>query len=407
MRSRPNLSLLGVLLVFLACSDDPSGPGDGGSTVPAPPTGAAPATLPILGRGPMLDRHMAEVWVRGNTAYTTTWGIRSGNRGNAIHIWDVAGAAPKLVDSVFVANATTLGDVQLSDDGSVMLVATEHANGSIVVYGLSNPRKPQQLARFSSPATTAGVHTATLATVGGKLYAFLAIDPGTSQLVIVDLSTPSSPVQVLVRPMGAPFIHDVFVRGGMLFTAEWDDGIRIWDIGGGGKGGTVANPVEIGAVQTVNGAAHNLWWFHDSANGSKRYVFVGEEGPGAVGNSSSGDIHVIDISNPALPLEVAFFHVPGAGTHNFSVDETRGVLYAAYYNAGVRALDVRGDLGACTSAQKSPDGRCDLGLMGREMARGLTATGQPVYVWGVHYQSDRVFASDMLNGLWKLSAIER
>ena len=89
------------------------------------------------------------------------------------------------------------------------------------------------------------------------------------------------------------------------------------------------------------------------------------------------------------------------------MDETRGVLYAAYYNAGVRALDVRGDLGACTSAQQSADGRCDLGLMGREMARGLTATGQPVYVWGVHYQSDRVFASDMLNGLWKLSAVER
>ena len=43
-----------------------------------------------------------------------------------------------------------------------------------------------------------------------------------------------------------------------------------------------------------------------------------------------------------------------AGTHNFWVDEPSGILYAAYYNGGVRALDVRGDLGACAEAQSHP-----------------------------------------------------
>jgi hypothetical protein len=108
---------------------------------------------------------------------------------------------------------------------------------------------------------------------------------------------------------------------------------------------------------------------------------------------------------------VAIYHAAdNAGTHNFSMDEPSGILYAAYYNAGVRALDVRGDLGTCTDAQKSTVSAvvlCDLKKMGRELAVGLDS-GQPaVSVWGVQYQSGFLYASDMLNGLWKLRAFSR
>jgi hypothetical protein len=115
-----------------------------------------------------------------------------------------------------------------------------------------------------------------------------------------------------------------------------------------------------------------------------------------------GDLHVVDVSSFAAPREVARFTVPGAGVHNVSVDERTGRLYAAYYNAGVRVLDVTGDLAGCTAAQRTADGRCDLGLMGREVAR-FTGTGAPVYVWGVHWSSAGLFASDMLNGLWRVT----
>jgi hypothetical protein len=201
--------------------------------------------------------------------------------------------------------------------------------------------------------------------------------------------------------MGSPFVHDVFVRDGILFTALWDGGVKIWDIGGVGSG-TVANPTPLGGVFTVGGEVHNIWWFHNGVTGDKRYAFVGQEGPGAVGRASSGDIHVIDVSNLSLPREVAFYHLDGAGTHNFSVDEFRGILYAAYYNGGIRALDVTGDLSTCDAAAKSADGRCDLGKMGREIAHGLADVG-PVYVWGVQYTGANVYASDMLNGIWKLN----
>ena len=382
-------------------------------------TGTQPFTgtpLSIIGHGQTSARYTAELWTHGNIAYTSTWGQRGPNVGNAVHIWDVAGNTPVLVDSLIVELATTLGDIQVSDDGKLLVVATERSNGSIVIYDLTNPLKPTRLTRFQTANTSNGVHTAEVARVNGTLYGFLSVDPQPARLVIVDLSDPRNPREILSRTMGNPFVHDVFVRDGLLFTALWNDGVTIWDIGGGGKGGTPADPVQIGNVRTapwspaVGGSeAHNVWWFQDAAGGAnaKRFMFVGEEAPGdgSLLNSSNGDIHVVDVSDMSAPREVAFYHVDGAGTHNFSVDEQRGILYAAYYNAGVRAIDVRGDLSGCTADQKSSDGRCDLRKMGRELGAGLVNTQS--FIWGVHFDGNFVYASDMLTGIWKLAAASR
>ncbi|MGH7444832.1 MAG: LVIVD repeat-containing protein, partial [Longimicrobiales bacterium] len=345
----------------------------------------------------------------GTWAYTSTWSFRA-EPGNTVYVWNVTGDTPQRVDSLHIENASTTGDVQISDDGTLLVVATEYAGGSIVIYDRSDPAHPELITRFQSASTTPGVHTVKLGRVDGRHYAFLSIDPVNeppqpARLVIVDITDPDQPVQVTSLTIGDPFVHDVFVRDGWLFTALWNDGMRIYDIGGAGAGGTPAAPVALGTVETVGGQVHNMWWFHDpsgTADG-RRYVFVGQEGP-SPGGSASGDIHVVDISNAANPREVAFYTVAGAGTHNFSMDEASGILYAAYYNGGVRALDVRGDLSDCTAAQQAPDGRCDLTKMGRELAVGLD-TGDN-YVWGVQFVDGFVYASDMQDGIYKLDARE-
>ncbi len=178
-----------------------------------------------------------------------------------------------------------------------------------------------------------------------------------------------------------------------------------------GGGASPSHPIVLGGVKTLGGQVHNAWWYHD-ASGGKRFVFVGQEGPGTIGSSSKGDIHVVDVSDPSQPQEVAYYHVDGAGTHNFSVDEAKGILYAAYYNGGVRAIDIRGDLATCPASQQTTNAnplltRCDLKLMGRELGVGLLDQNRSVYVWGVQLLGGRVFASDMLNGIWTLSAIAR
>ena len=371
-----------------------------------------PTTMRVLGSGLDTNRYSGEIAARGNLAYLSSWGLRRAY-GNKVSIFDVSTDVPTLVDSLIVAGATTTGDVAVSDDGTLLVVATERAGGSIAVYDLANPRQPRLVSQFRNANTDAGVHTAEIGRVNGKLYAFLSIDPAPSvgaRLVTVDLSNPSAPREVYNKVIGNPYVHDTFVRSGLLFLGLWDDGVEIWDIGGCGTGASPESPKVIGRLKTVGGQVHNVWWYHD-ANGSKRYAFIGQEGAGSVPTSSRGDIHVVDLSDPAAPKEVAFYTVSGAGTHNFSIDEANGILYAAYYNGGVRAIDIRGDLGNCDANQKILDAatnllRCDLRLTGREIGVGLTGTGRQVYIWGVQYLNGVVYASDMVNGIWKLAAVK-
>ena len=191
-------------------------------------------------------------------------------------------------------------------------------------------------------------------------------------------------------------IHDAFVRDGLAFVCAWNTGVIIYDVGNGVGGGTPGAPREVGRIVTDPGntggaRAHNAWWFHNPNTGQRRYLFVGQEGPGQLGASSSGDIHVLDVSNLAAPVEVASYRMSGtalpAGTHNFWMDEAAEILYAAYYNGGVVALDVSGTLQG--------------DLAPRELAR-IRPGGDSTYIWGVQLHAGSVYATDMLSGLFQL-----
>ncbi|MEZ4588567.1 MAG: hypothetical protein R2909_19485 [Gemmatimonadales bacterium] len=189
-------------------------------------------------------------------------------------------------------------------------------------------------------------------------------------------------------------IHDTYVRDGIAFVAAWNTGVIIFDVGDGRAGGSPEHPVEISrlvpSANDVPGgpAVHNAWWFKDPSTGSARYLFLGQEGPGAVGQSSTGDIHVLDVSDLANPVEVAGLRIPGAGAHNFWMDESAAVLYAAYYNAGVIAVDVSGELAG--------------DLSDRVIATVAPGGAGATFTWGVQLAAGALWASDMVSGFWKL-----
>jgi hypothetical protein len=383
-----------------------------GSPVQFTETAAAassPVVLSVVAGGNNVpDRYSSDLWVHGNYAYSGTWGgfFRKNDPGDVLNVWSLGPTgAPSLTDSVKVAGVQTVSDVQVTDDGQLLVLSGERGgdfgeDGGVYVYRLTDPAHPDFLG--VAPVPHGGVHTVTLSQINGQEYAFAAKNPGFSgredenqpALLIYSLRNPQSPALVHREPILPHYgLHDTYVRDGIAFLFAWDEGVIIYDVGNGIRGGSPSAPVKISQlVTTTSGvnspSVHNGWWFHNPVTGEQRYLFVGQEGLGVVGSRSSGDIHVVDVSDLAHPAEVAFFHLNGAGTHNFWVDEGRQVLYAAYYNAGVVALDISGTL--------SGD------LSGRLLSQIKPGGSGNTYTWGVQLANGSLYAIDMLSGLWQL-----
>ena len=367
---------------------------------------ATTIVLSVVGGGNNVpERYSSDLWVHGSYAYTGTWWYRD-EPGNVLKVWSLgASGAPTLASSVTVNEIGTVSDLQVSEDGQLLVLSGERGGdvgdeGGIYVYGLSDPAHPAFLG--AGRLHSGGVHTVTLSSINGRLYAFAAKNAGysgndtenESALVIFDLTDPAHIVPTARVPIPPHLgIHDTYVRDGLAFVFAWDEGVIIYDVGNGMRGGSPSSPVEVSRLVTSSNsrsspAVHNGWWFHNPVTGERRYLFIGQEGPSIIGSQSSGDIHVVDVSDLAHPREVAFFHLNGAGTHNFWVDEGKQVLYAAYYNAGVVALDISGTLSGNLSGR----------LLSQIKPGGLGNT----FTWGVQLANGFLYAIDMLSGLWQL-----
>jgi hypothetical protein len=353
----------------------------------------------VAGGNNVSEAYSSDLWVFGNHAYTGTW--NSGTAaGSLLNLWVLtASGAPSLAGTLAVPDVGTISDVQVSDDGQVLVLSGESgSDGGIYLYSLANPILPAFLG--SASVGWRGVHTVTLSTINGRQYAFAAMNPtgdptDKPALMIYDITDPTAPSLVRREPVEPHYgIHDTFVRDGIAFVFAWDEGVIIYDVGNGMKGGTPSAPVEVSRLITAASSSsspsvHNGWWFHNQVTGERRYLFIGQEGPGVIGSISSGDIHVVDVADLAHPVEVASFHLDGAGTHNFWIDEARQVLYAAYYNAGVVALDISGVLSGNLSTR----------LLSQIRPGGANNT----YTWGVQLANGSLYAIDMISGLWQLS----
>jgi hypothetical protein len=157
----------------------------------------------------------------------------------------------------------------------------------------------------------------------------------------------------------------------------------ILDVGNGIVGGSPTNPVEVSRVD-LDGQTHNAWYWPDAG-----YVFVGEEDFG-----TPGIMHVVDVSDLRDPIEVASFAVPGTTPHNFWLDEGSGVLFLAWYENGVRALDVSGQL----LGELDRQGREVFGVQYDGPGLGcVSADG--TCAWAPQLHEGLLYVSDMNNGL--------
>ncbi|HET9515907.1 MAG TPA: hypothetical protein VFO95_18385, partial [Gemmatimonadales bacterium] len=133
------------------------------------------------------ERFSSDLWIHEDHAYTGTWGNRGGRPGNAVKIWQLgSNGAPTLVDSIIVNGIGTVSDIQVSDNGRLLVFSAEGpANAGLYVYRRTDPLKPTRVGFYP---VEQGIHTVTVARVGDKLYAFGARNPVSPALLIFDLS---------------------------------------------------------------------------------------------------------------------------------------------------------------------------------------------------------------------------
>ena len=369
-----------VLLLGLAvdaCSDDGNGMTD--------PNPDPDPTFSIVGQGAISGRLTSDLWVHGTAAYTGTLG-QPGQAGNTLFVWDISTPqSPVLVDSVLV-DARTVNDVKIRSDGAIGVITHEGSfdglNG-ITLLDLSDPLAPGVLSRFTS-GIEIGVHNVW---IEGD-YVYVAVDGSgpSAGLRVIDIADPRNPVSVANFYAGSSFLHDVYVRDGLAFLSHWNAGLVILDVGNGVAGGSPESPVEVGRVVTAGGQTHNAWYWPGG-----ELVFVGEED-----FQTPGVIHVVDVSDLANPIEVATYAVPGITPHNFWVDEQNAVLYVGWYEAGLRAIDVSGNLSGVLSAAEREVGRFSYD------GQGTCASGAGTCAWAPQLHGGLVYVADLNSGLWVL-----
>jgi hypothetical protein len=375
-----------------------------------PPPEALPGRLEVVGRGPVTTTHTSDVWVftgrdGRDYAYTGTWGACRGCYGDRVYVWDVTDpASPVLTDSV-VVDARVVNDVFVNAEATVAALTREAASSrrnGVVFLDLADPAHPRVASEYWE-TLTGGVHNTFID--GHHVY---ATHNGTGDLHVLDISDLSRPREV--GRWGVPihqgkYLHDVWVDDGLAYLSYWDDGLVILDVGNGIRDGSPQRPELVSQVRYSQswrgrryGNTHAAFPYTNSAG--NRYIFVSDEiipddARHEVGFVPGGFVRVFDASDITRPVEVARYEVRGAGAHNMWAADDR--LYVAYYNAGLRVVDVSGELQGDLRAA-------------REVAALSTHDGQAFrdrpFTWGVMLHRGLIYVSDMNSGLWIARLVE-
>ena len=344
----------------------------------------------FVGQGRVHNVRTSDLWVWEGVDgrdYAITGTHRAAG---AVYFWDVTDPSNPVMTDSLVVDARTTNDVKVSEDGEVCVISREGASNrrnGIVILDCTNPRDITVHSTFDDELT-GGVHN--LFIYEDHVY---AVNNGI-RFDVINIADPTNPHRVGRFELDTPghAIHDVWIVDGIAYTSNWGDGVVLIDVGGGDRGGSPSNPVEIARFRDIGGATHAAFPYRSPTG--KFYVFMGDEigAPGFDGQDPertpefmSGYIHIVDFTDPENPEEVARYEVPEAGSHNYWIEGDR--LYAAFYNGGLRVVDISGELKGNLYARYSaydPDG----------------VVANAPFTWGPQLYKGNLFFSEYFSGLW-------
>ena len=305
--------------------------------------------------------------------------------GNILYIAEVSSGfsvydISDLSSPALITRVTSAGSVlNLSLSGNRLFAST--GTGGTKVYDVSTPTSPALLTAVSTSARTTDVDPAysyvyvadmpaginiydasTLSHVGnvptyGVAYStkivgnYMLVSEDIAGLEIYDISTPTSPSLVTYIEAEGCF-YDVKSDGTNVYAAAGSKGIKFFDysssdpvkvdeVRGGyafevfpydGKVYVAAG--RLGGLRIYDATTHNLLGSYDTP-GSAEGVFV--SGNYAYVADGLYGVRIIDVSDPASPVEVAYYDSPGQA-HRVFVEGN--LLYVADGSEGLRIVDV-------------------------------------------------------------------
>jgi hypothetical protein len=232
----------------------------------------------------------------------------------------------------------------------------------------------------------------------GKI-AYLGSGGGGDVMYTIDISNPASPVvtdsivantrrvnDIMTTPDGK---YLVFTREG---AADRKNGIVICSLE------DPAHPKPISEfTEGVTAGVHSTFVYQQEKYGTHIYLT----------NDGTGALHVIDLSDPYKPREVAQWKTPrpDAGRSLHDIDLRDGLLYASYWNDGLVILDVGNGIkgGSPSNPRFVTRFKYDL----NDLYRQVEATGGPGFIRGTHtawrhknyvFIADEVFPASDVKG---------
>ena len=369
-------------------------------------------SVEVVGRGSQERVYSTDLWVFEGVDGRDYALVGAKQSDGHAFVFDVTDPENVVKTDSIQVDARSVNDVKVSPDGRYASLTREGASNrrnGVVILDLADPAHPVIASEYTD-GLTGGVHNAF--PTNDHLFALSNGD----KYVILDVSDLYNPRYVSEYDHPNSRVHDVWVHDGIAYSAEWGTGLVVVDVGNGRWGGTIEEPVFVSNYPVPTGATHAVFPYVSESTG-KFYVFIGDEiltregmawegvgpdfrqkydpvtGRGGYPRASWGYIQVIDFDDPESPKMVARYEVSEFGTHNIWVGND--ILYQAYYEGGMRLVDVSGELMG------------NLYTQGREISvyKAFDPTGfvpNSPGAWSVMPHRDLVWFADINSGLWAM-----
>ena len=286
-------------------------------------------------------------------------------RNAGLSIIDISASPPLevgFVPSLFPGNDAK--DVKVYDHYAILIKQHEPAQ----VIDLSNPANPVTVStiHIGPGEEGGGAHNAF---VEGS-YLYTMGDHGLGGLTIFDLTNPAAPLKVgEYQPY---YYHDGYVRNDTGYFAAAENGVDILNLA------NKASPTFIANVNYDGSWAHNCW---TTENGN--HLIIGDE------NGTSGKwTRIFDISDLNNISMIAEYIVDSSAiVHNSYVRDN--YLYVAHYTEGIRLVDITDPASPVEVAFYDTYPLQQYGFFGN---------------WSLYpyFASGKIIASDMQTGLYVL-----